>query len=92
MSLFLGPRGSAPDTDDTIARQDETQPADSRSAGEGDRWSVLSGLLQKTTGRLHLDPEPAPVSGWPTLDGSGYLFDLVVIGVLRQASWTATRL
>jgi hypothetical protein len=36
-----------------------------------------------------LEPEPAPAGGWPTLQASEYLFDLVVLGLLRQLSRVA---
>lgn len=33
-----------------------------------------------------LSPEPAPPGGWPVLDASDYLYDLVVLGLLRELS------
>lgn len=36
-----------------------------------------------------LEPEPEPAGGWPPLLASEYLFDLVVLGLLRQAARVA---
>ena len=36
-----------------------------------------------------LPPEPAPPLGWPELTSADYLYDMVVLGTLRQASRVA---
>jgi hypothetical protein len=81
-----GQADEGPDAEAPAAEADGNGVSGAASLPAG--ISAMASLFEEQAGRLHLAEEPEPDHGWPALDASDYLFDMVVLGVMRQAAWS----